>query len=216
MSQQSHLKSNESSVEDAFSQKEIAVFKAIAKLLREGNQPYQLTVAQIAAEAGIGKGTAYEYFKSKEDIMQKAIHYHLIQECQQLSQLLSVSGSFQDRFFRLLDFSYELFMSRAPNLWALAGSVDFAGIIAYKKALDFQRIIEHFENETEKLMKIGMSEACISIKTTAHYRSFVLSGVTSAYVQGLAHSSISEDDNQKLVAEKHRADAWLMLTRALN
>lgn len=216
MSHQSVFKAGEAPVEVTFSQKEIAVFEAIARLLRDGHQPYQLTVAQIAAAAGIGKGTAYEYFKSKEDILQKAIHYHLLQECQQLSQLLSEPGSFKERFFKLLDFSYELFISRAPNLWALAGSMDFAGIIAYKKALSFQRIIQHFESEIDKLMNLGISEACLSNKTTAQYRAFVLSGVTSAYVQGLAHSVVSEDNNQLLLTQKYQTDAWQMLTRALN
>lgn len=33
-----------------------------------------LTISQIAAEAGVGKGTIYDYFKNKEDIVFEIVH----------------------------------------------------------------------------------------------------------------------------------------------
>ena len=48
-----------------FSEKEEAVFEGIMELLRNGNNPYKITVSEIAKSANIGKGTVYDYFSSK-------------------------------------------------------------------------------------------------------------------------------------------------------
>lgn len=45
-----------------------------------------LTIAQLAKEAGVGKGTIYEYFKNKEDIIFEIINI-LLQEHNQIKQI---------------------------------------------------------------------------------------------------------------------------------
>ena len=45
-----------------YSEKEISIFKGIMDLLNQGYRIHEMKVADIAAAAGIGKGTVYEYF----------------------------------------------------------------------------------------------------------------------------------------------------------
>lgn len=47
-------------------EKKAAVFRAVLKLLRQGRPLGDLKVSEIAEAAGIGKGTVYEYFPSRE------------------------------------------------------------------------------------------------------------------------------------------------------
>ena len=57
----------------------------------------KLTVAQVAQTAGIGKGTIYEYFENKDDIVFEIINMHIdritlhtvTQSIQAILQLLS-------------------------------------------------------------------------------------------------------------------------------
>lgn len=57
--------------------KELAVYDAVVELIRSGKSFGELTVADIAGAAGIGKGTVYEYFKTKEEIVAKALVYSI-------------------------------------------------------------------------------------------------------------------------------------------
>lgn len=52
-----------------------AMYDAVLQLLDEDVDVNTMTVADITKKAGIGKGTAYEYFKSKEEIIAGAILY---------------------------------------------------------------------------------------------------------------------------------------------
>ena len=47
-------------------EKVLAMYRAVRELLEEGVNPEQIKVSDVTGRAGIGKGTAYEYFRSKE------------------------------------------------------------------------------------------------------------------------------------------------------
>lgn len=64
--------------------KEKAVYQAVLELFEEGADLNNLTVAEITARAGIGKGTAYDYFSGKEEMIAKAFLYNGEVFCRQL------------------------------------------------------------------------------------------------------------------------------------
>lgn len=64
--------------------KERAVYQAVLELFEEGTDINNLTVAKITERAGIGKGTAYEYFSGKEEMIAKAFLYNGEMFCKQL------------------------------------------------------------------------------------------------------------------------------------
>ena len=51
------------------------MFEAVSELIKEQKEISRITVAEITSKAGIGKGTAYEYFSSKEEIIVNALMY---------------------------------------------------------------------------------------------------------------------------------------------
>jgi len=55
--------------------KAIAVYEAVLGLIRDGRDVSALTVSDIARAAGIGKGTTYDYFSSKDEIIAKSLIY---------------------------------------------------------------------------------------------------------------------------------------------
>ena len=52
-----------------------AIYKAVQELVEEGADFRTLRVSDVSAKAGIGKGTTYEYFSSKEEMIVKAVSY---------------------------------------------------------------------------------------------------------------------------------------------
>lgn len=61
-----------------YSEKEKKILNAAAALVSErGAAAGNLKVAEIAQAAGIGKGTVYEYFSSKDEILREAVCCHI-------------------------------------------------------------------------------------------------------------------------------------------
>lgn len=56
-------------------EKVLAMYQAVCSLVEEGCDIYRMKVSDITTRAGIGKGTAYEYFRSKEELLERALKY---------------------------------------------------------------------------------------------------------------------------------------------
>lgn len=83
--------------------------KSIALSCRElllDNGINSLTISQIAQTAGVGKGTIYEYFKNKEDIVFEIITTFIADHEKKLLALITESGSTKEKLFH---FFYMLF-----------------------------------------------------------------------------------------------------------
>lgn len=65
-------------------EKILAMYRAVWELTREGQNVYNMKVVDITNRAGIGKGTAYEYFRSKEELVAKALRYGSYMEYENL------------------------------------------------------------------------------------------------------------------------------------
>ena len=60
---------------DSHAQRKAKVYEAALTLIGRGVSPAAMTIQQLAEAAGIGKGTVYEYFSSKEEILQGLARY---------------------------------------------------------------------------------------------------------------------------------------------
>ena len=58
-------------------EKVLLMYQAVSELLRNQNDIAKIKVADITSRAGIGKGTAYEYFSSKEELIANALMHDL-------------------------------------------------------------------------------------------------------------------------------------------
>lgn len=173
-----------SDMQGKYTAKEIAIFAAVADLLSQGHNPHELKVAQIAQAAGIGKGTAYEYFSSKEDILREAIHYQIQKVYKQTNNIIASASGFRQAFFRLLEFYDEMIDSHLPNIWTMMSSLDRNTFIDNsEKNLDSLRALQkQAEQQINFLMQLGLDENLIGCKTTEKERIFAYNGVISAYI----------------------------------
>lgn len=79
------------------------MYEAVIGMMEEGYDVGSIRVSMITERAGIGKGTAYEYFDTKEDIVVCAILYQVRTMFTWLEKELGERESFRDQLCFLLD-----------------------------------------------------------------------------------------------------------------
>ena len=88
-------------------EKEIKIYLAVGELIKEGKDIGSLTISEISNRAGIGKGTVYEYFESKEDLISKAIYYLLFNSTKDVVFIIFEKISFKEKFYKILDYMWD-------------------------------------------------------------------------------------------------------------
>ena len=81
---------------DIRKERETALYEAALRLIAKGVNPAAMKVQQIADEAGIGKGTVYEYFASKDEILQGMALYCFDTEIARIAVLMEPCTTLQE------------------------------------------------------------------------------------------------------------------------
>ena len=89
------------------SPKVIAMYDAVNELIEEGTEVHSLKGSDITKKAGIGKGTAYEYFETKEELIGKAVFYQFTRSLQWLIESMEQEELFKDKIYALMGFMEE-------------------------------------------------------------------------------------------------------------
>ena len=89
------------------SPKAVALYEAVSALSREGADLTQLKVSDIAAKAGIGKGTVYDYFKSREELIVKAVLYTIFKHLRIVKSRVCQADGFRKKVDVMLDTLFE-------------------------------------------------------------------------------------------------------------
>lgn len=79
------------------------LFHAVIDYLNEGIDVNKLKISDITQKAGIGKGTAYEYFNSKEEVIGGGILYYITQFLCGIQEELGRRETFEDCLYYLMD-----------------------------------------------------------------------------------------------------------------
>ncbi len=83
-------------VEKKLPEKIEAMYKAVQELIEEGADVNRIKVSEITQKAGIGKGTAYEYFSNKEELISSALLYQMNLIYGQLEAQIAKMKSFEE------------------------------------------------------------------------------------------------------------------------
>ena len=119
-------------------EKKQEILKAAVRIFAQ-NGVVKTKMADIAEAAGIGKGTIYEYFRSKEDIFAET-YGHLFKDTEnRIAEVLKSSISPEDKLRRFMNVTIEEFLVRDGG--------EFAGIM-----MSFWS--EGIRNNNERIMEI--------------------------------------------------------------
>ncbi len=86
------------------SEKQVLIYKAIVDLINEGADVNRMKVGEITARAGIGKGTAYEYFTSKEEMVKEALIYNTLTQIETVKEMVINAEDFRAKFMCILNY----------------------------------------------------------------------------------------------------------------
>ena len=83
--------------------KVLALYRGVLELLDEGADVNSIKVSDITAKAGIGKGTAYDYFKRREEIIACALLYDVEQKIEEEKEELDRRQGFSKKVIYAFD-----------------------------------------------------------------------------------------------------------------
>ncbi|MGN0205173.1 MAG: TetR/AcrR family transcriptional regulator [Coprococcus sp.] len=92
-------------MEGEYPQKVLAIYEAVGRLIASGKDMEKLTVSDITREAGIGKGTAYEYFGSKDEIIGKAICFQMHKTVTAVNEKLTEADTLREQLELIMKWS---------------------------------------------------------------------------------------------------------------
>ena len=98
--------------------KKVLICEAALSLVYENNDLSAIKVADIARRANIGKGTVYEYFHSKEQVIGEALIYRIQQGLQRFARLLDEGLSFKETYLAFLR-HYKAMISKNRHIYNL-------------------------------------------------------------------------------------------------
>ena len=99
------------------------LYEAVLAMVTDGWDINRMKVSDITAQAGIGKGTAYEYFSSKEEIIANAILYDVETRLAHVLEITWGEGDFTEKFAQILAYMEEVFAKRQASPSPCAGNV---------------------------------------------------------------------------------------------
>ena len=143
--------------------KVLAMYRAVIDLLNAGSDIDRLKVSDITGKAGIGKGTAYEYFSSKEEIIVGALVYDTHQLLESLWQLQSQEESFEGKIRMILTWiSRELKESRtfARIIYMENGNTELNHIIQDKR-MQKCRNCHKYQVILDELLDVGRRQGVV-------------------------------------------------------
>ena len=89
---------------DNLPEKVLKIFNAVEKLAEQGKDVTTLKVSEISSMAGIGKGTTYEYFESREEMISKAVFYSISKSIGMILQIFKEEIGFKENFYKMMDY----------------------------------------------------------------------------------------------------------------
>ncbi|MBC5581214.1 TetR/AcrR family transcriptional regulator [Anaerofilum sp. BX8] len=171
----------------SYTEKETALFAAVTRLAASGRELHGLRVSEIAAEAGIGKGTVYEYFKSKEALIGCAMLYNLEQLFACAEETLNGVGSFREGFFACVGMVRGALERRLSAVQMLVSELRRGELETYLG--DRLEELEQYRSDMDALIgrvvSLGETEGLFGAADPWEYRCFVFgSAVASCAMAG--------------------------------
>ena len=74
----------------------------VLAMVGEGSDPDDIKISEVAERAGIGKGTVYEYFKSKQELVRETHLYAIRQILRAMCESIDGCEGFMDKIHALL------------------------------------------------------------------------------------------------------------------
>lgn len=153
-------------------QKVILMYEAVNDMINEGCDINTIKVLDITSRAGIGKGTAYEYFTTKEEIIMRALVYQMMSYLKSISDITYSDTSFQEKLDQLMNFGMEHFdegRTFYQILKVILGVFDISDAMKQEfQQMQEENICNQFWVLVDDIIKAGVEEGILQPKDVLH------------------------------------------------
>lgn len=202
---------------EGIAEKEMLMYKAVIEMIQENYDINSIKVSDITGRAGIGKGTAYEYFGSKEEIIVKALFYDTYAHILNVEKIMKQDKTFQEKYYLLMDYLEE----KLPDTKATGNLIKiFMGNYEVKDnfRIEVEKIqksttcpISHVEGMIDDFMLQGYEEGIFSQSKKVMRRS-----VFATQVTGYIYCIINHYYADEITREEARDFSYQGLVTLLN
>lgn len=201
--------------ETSYSPKEILVFKGFNKLIEEGTSINNIRVSDIAKAAGIGKGTVYEYFKSKEEVIAKSIFYEMQMEFMSILEKSDKADGFKEKCYVGFQEIMELMTKKMAYFQLLLTSKEIHEVFnclndGKDQIIEFRDFILKI---LEPTINIGIEENIINPNLDKKYIQSVFISVCSG-LSTMVHFQLGELKKEDIECNKEMA--YTMLIKSIS
>lgn len=212
-----NIDSNPLAVFDGIAEKEMLMYQAVIDMVQENYDINSIKVSDITGRAGIGKGTAYEYFSSKEEIIVKALLYDTYIHIKAVEKLFLQETDFKVKYYLLMDFlEHNMPFTKGINSFIKMMNGTFEIKDSIKKEFDTLRIhencpLEYVETMIDAYMKQGFEEGVFTQENVGIRRSVFVTQ-TSGYIYCL----MNDFYKKTITKETARDFAYESMVKLLN
>jgi AcrR family transcriptional regulator len=144
-------------------------------------------MADIALAAGIGKGTIYEYFRSKEEIFSSAFNTMFAEMEIRLEQVVHSSSSPEVKLKQLIDASIDFYSDEATEFAAIMMDFWAEGIRTKNEnilhAIDLKQIYRKFRQLIAKIVKEGIKQGIFRKVDPVSFAAITIAALDGIFLQ---------------------------------
>lgn len=189
------------------SEKEILIFNGVMKLMNEGVNIHTIKVADIAKSVGIGKGTVYEYFKSKDELLEKSLIYCMNLSLNKAIEKIDNANGFKEKIYTMLEIAkcnVQEFNSGNGFLFSNMGTCEFAYLMKSENK-EFKYRENIINKSIEDVISAGIKEQVIKCQRDKEYEKMVIKSAIIGFANDLYCSkSTMEKDIYELKERSYK------------
>lgn len=193
------------STREKMPQKVEALYRAVQELIEEGADINRIKVADITERAGIGKGTAYEYFPNKEELISSAMLYHMNIIYREIGKEIRKRKNLEESIYFMLGAMDERIGQRDCFLKCVHILTD-SGEISKKLRRKIEEQKEHAdwqEDFIRQMIELGRQTGEISLKLPEDYMYLAIASKLVGYAIYITDNgeNCNNTEMQKLICE---------------
>ncbi|WP_343345161.1 TetR/AcrR family transcriptional regulator [Terrisporobacter petrolearius] len=201
-----------------YAEKELLIFYGFKKIITDNSNIENIKVSDIAKAAGIGKGTIYEYFKSKDEIIARSIIYNFKIDIINTIEAIKEVSTFKEQCNHLFHYSINSGKFIFPSLRILYNQVvpkELNNILLE----DFEEILElktQLYNLLDYVINTGIDENIINKDLSRDYQRYVLISSSMGIINKINANhfrQINLSDDESINTQKNFA--YTMILKSL-
>ncbi len=199
-----------------YPEKAIMIMDGVISLIRSGNKVAKITSSEIASAAGVGKGTIYEYFSSKEEIISQTFLYSINNQINEFERQVASKSGFHEKFSAIVDAMLDCSETHNNLILIFEALGGIGGIFDYVTDTNHEELctaIERIRQITSAVIIEGISEGILNPINDANYIEHVVTCCIMSLYKSSVKSRMRCGDIDKISTSQY---AVTMLIKSLN